>query len=250
MINIYEKNETTFTNNGIATLEPMTCDLTMTINGAWVLSIEHPYDQEGKWKELQKGRIIQVTDINILRNCSTSQRYRIYDTTETLTSIKAIAFPVGMEATYDAIVEEIRLKGKTGTQAVSALSTYLTDSGITKYTLTVSGLSSKARTVEYKDTNLIAALCGQNDDSIVNKYNAEVAYNNYQIFIKDSIGSATNYDVRLGKNLTGLSYEIDDSDVVTRIYPLASDGVRLNEFNTGMSGENHYIDSLYHLYCK
>ena len=244
MINIYEKNETTFTNNGIATLEPMTCDLTMTINGAWVLSIEHPYDQEGKWKELQKGRIIQVTDINILRNCSTSQRYRIYDTTETLTSIKAIAFPVGMEATYDAIVEEIRLKGKTGNQAVSALSTYLTDSGITKYTLTVSGLSSKARTVEYKDTNLIAALCGQNDDSIVNKYNAEVAYNNYQIFIKDSIGSATNYDVRLGKNLTGLSYEIDDSDVVTRIYPLASDGVRLNEFNTGMSGENHYIDSL------
>ena len=244
MINIYEKNETTFTNNGIATLEPMTCDLTMTINGAWVLSIEHPYDQEGKWKELQKGRIIQVTDINILRNCSTSQRYRIYDTTETLTSIKAIAFPVGMEATYDAIVEEIRLKGKTGNQAVSALSTYLTDSGVTKYTLTVSGLSSKARTVEYKDTNLIAALCGQNDDSIVNKYNAEVSYNNYQIFIKDSIGSATNYDVRLGKNLTGLSYEIDDSDVVTRIYPLASDGVRLNEFNTGMSGENHYIDSL------
>lgn len=244
MINIYEKNETTFTNNGIATLEPMTCDLTMTINGAWVLSIEHPYDQEGKWKELQKGRIIQVTDINILRNCSTSQRYRIYDTTETLTSIKAIAFPVGMEATYDAIIEEIRLKGKTGNQAVSALSTYLTDSGVTKYTLTVSGLSAKARTVEYKDTNLIAALCGQDDDSIVNKYNAEVAYNNYQIFIKDSIGSATNYDVRLGKNLTGLSYEIDDSDVVTRIYPLASDGVRLNEFNTGMSGENHYIDSL------
>lgn len=244
MINIYEKNETTFTNNGIATLEPMTCDLTMTINGAWVLSIEHPYDQEGKWKELQKGRIIQVTDINILRNCSTSQRYRIYDTTETLTSIKAIAFPVGMEATYDAIIEEIRLKGKTGNQAVSALSTYLTDSGVTKYTLTVSGLSAKARTVEYKDTNLIAALCGQDDDSIVNKYNAEVAYNNYQIFIKDSIGSATNYDVRLGKNLTGLSYEIDDSGVVTRIYPLASDGVRLNEFNTGMSGENHYIDSL------
>lgn len=244
MINIFAENETVFSSNGKATLEPMTCTLSMTINGAWVLNMECPYDIEGKWKEIIKGRIIQVTDINILRGCSTSQRYRIYDTTETLTSIKVIAFPVGMEATYDAIIEEIRLKSKTGNSAVAQLSTYLTNAGVTKYTLTASGLSTKARTVEYKDTNLIAVLCGQGDDSIVNKYNAEIAYNNYQIFIKDSIGSATNYDVRLGKNLTGLNYEVDDSAVVTRIYPLSSDGVRFNEFDTGLSGENHYIDSL------
>ena len=239
MINVYAKNETVFTNNGIATLEPITCDLSMTVNGAWVLNMECPCDTDNKWKELVKGRIIQVTGINVLRNCSTSQRYRIYDTTETLTSIKVIAFPVGMEATYDAVIEYIAKKNRTGNQAVSDLSSYLTAQGVTKYTLTASGLS-KSRSYEFRNTNLVAALCGQ-ESSIVSKYNAEVAYNNYQIFVKKNIGSTTDYDVRIGKNLTGLSYEMDDSAVVTRLYPVSQDGIRLNDF--GSEVLPHYVQS-------
>lgn len=243
MICVYSSDTSTFTNNGLAVLEPTLCELTMTINGAWTLTLEHPYDLDGKYLNLEKGNIIKVTDIGILRGCDTTQRYRIYDSVKGLSSMRVIALPVGMEATYDAIIEELNIKAKTGNQAVALISSYLTNHGVSKYTLTASGLSKK-RTTKFKNTNLIAALCGSDDGSIVNKYGAEIAYNNYQIFVKSHIGNTTpQYDVRIGKNLTGLSYDTDDSAVVTRLYPISDDDIRYNSFDTGTSGNNSYYDA-------
>ena len=243
MICVYSSDTTTFTNNGLAVLEPTLCELTMTINGAWTLTLEHPYDLDGKYLNLEKGNIIKVTDIGILRGCDTTQRYRIYDSVKGLSSMRVIALPVGMEATYDAIIEELNIKAKTGNQAVALISSYLTNHGVSKYTLTASGLSKK-RTTKFKNTNLIAALCGSDDGSIVNKYGAEILYNNYQIFVKSHIGNTTpQYDVRIGKNLTGLSYDTDDSEVVTRLYPISDDDIRYNSFDTGTSGNNSYYDA-------
>ena len=245
MINVYAANATDFSTNGIATLEPTLCELAMTINGAWVLTLEHPFDENNKYinldnaepirPELKKGNIIKVTDIAALRDCDSTQLFRIYDTVKTLTSIRVTAFPVGMEATYDSIIEELKLNNKNGTQVISELRAAADEvtsgSDIGKYTLSIESSfpTSKKRSVNYKNTNLIAALCGSDDGSFVNKFNAEVAYNNYEIKVKKRLGSGTDYDVRLGKNLTGLSFEIDDSAVVTRLYPISQDDLKLKD---------------------
>lgn len=245
MINVYAANATDFSTNGIATLEPTLCELAMTINGAWVLTLEHSFDENNKYinldnaepirPELKKGNIIKVTDIVALRDCDSTQLFRIYDTVKTLTSIRVTAFPVGMEATYDSIIEELKLNNKNGKQVISELRTAADEvtsgSDIGKYTLSIESSfpTSKKRSVNYKNTNLIAALCGSDEGSFVNKFNAEVAYNNYEIKVKKRLGSGTDYDVRLGKNLTGLSFEIDDSAVVTRLYPISQDDLRLKD---------------------
>lgn len=262
MINVYAANATDFSTNGIATLEPTLCELAMTINGAWVLTLEHSFDENNKYinldnaepirPELKKGNIIKVTDIAALRDCDSTQLFRIYDTVKTLTSIRVTAFPVGMEATYDSIIEELKLNNKNGKQVISELRAAADEvtsgSDIGKYTLSIESSfpTSKKRSVNYKNTNLIAALCGSDEGSFVNKFNAEVAYNNYEIKVKKRLGSNTDYEVRLGKNLTGLSFEIDDSAVVTRLYPISQDDLRLKDDTDRRYIPGHeirYIDS-------
>ena len=245
MINVYAPDASDFSNNGLATLEPTSCELSLTINGAWVLSLEHPFDENEKYKnldnaepissELKKGNILKVTGITALRDSDSTQLFRIYDTVKSLTSIKVTAFPIGMEATYDAIIEELKLNNKNGKQVISELRTAASEvtagSDTGKYTLSVDSNfpTAKKRSVNYKNTNLIAALCGSDDGSFVNTFNAEVTYNNYEIKVKKRLGSTTDYEVMLGKNLTGLSFEIDDSAVVTRIYPISQDDLRLKD---------------------
>lgn len=252
MINVYASDTSVFTNNGLATLEPISCELSMTINGAWVLTLVHPFDAEGRYQfldnnEYSKGNIIKVTGITALRDCDSTQLFRIYDSVKSLTDITVTAFPIGMEATYDAIIEELKLENKTGKQVGTELATTIPN----KYTLTVSSSLTKKRSVSYKNTNLIAVLCGSNDGSFVNKFNAEVAYNNYEIKVKKRLGSSTDYDVRIGKNLTGINYDIDDSSAVTRLYPISADGLRLYDA-TDMrylppAQPTRYIDSTNHV---
>ena len=66
MITIFEPTETDFTTNGLGVLEPLSCYLNVTINGAWVVEMEHPYDSENKYEKITKDNIIKITGIPII----------------------------------------------------------------------------------------------------------------------------------------------------------------------------------------
>ena len=231
MINVYSKGTTTFNNNGLATLIPLSCEVKIDINGAWQLTLEHPFDKEKRYAYLEKDAILRVTGIDCVREwTSTTQFFRIYDTKKTLTSLSVIAFPLGMEATYDAPIESLVIDNKTGASAASDLDSYVKNhDSNNKYTLT-SNVTRQARS-QFENTNLIAAISGSDENSFVNKWGGEVVYDNYPISIKNIIGDQTQdraYPIRYGRNLTGLTHEIDASSVITRLYPLSSDDLRLN----------------------
>ena len=80
MITIYSPNETSFTDNGLGVLEPFSCVLSVTINGAWSLELEHIFDEDEKYKKIEKNNIIKIDNIPIVaEQTSTYQLYRIYD---------------------------------------------------------------------------------------------------------------------------------------------------------------------------
>ena len=246
MITIHEGTANTFTDNGIAVIEPLSCNFIVNINGSWSLELEMPFDEDQKFKKLQKGNIIKVDDIPVItEQQSNYQLFRIYDDVLTLTSVKVIAFPVAFEATYDAVIEEEYTTGdtaKTLSQVVSGLMTYLSDHSISKYTVSVSNYpSTPTKTCSYENTNLIAVISGSEDTSIINSWNAEAVYDNYDILIKQKIGNqASDYEVRYGKNLTGLSVDTDISGVVTRLYPISKEGIRYNNNNVSyIESDNH-----------
>lgn len=235
MICIYKQDNNNYTNNGDAVLIPTVCDLAMTINGAWQLKITHPYDPEERYKLITEGAIIRIELECIAELETVYQLFRVYQYTKGLHSIEAIAFPVAMESTYDAPIDNLVISGKTGAQAMAQLQTFTN-----KYTLssdvTATGSSS------YNNTNINEAIASGNDNSFIQVWGGEILYDNYKFKVKTRLGDDTAGDHRVmyGRNLTNIEYEKDDSGIITRISPISQDNIRLD--GTGYVDSSHISD--------
>ena len=84
-----------------------------------------------------------------------------------------------------------------------------------------SDLTSTAEDVEWENVNPVEAMLGEN--GLVSKYGAELARDWYDVFLVGRVGNDTDVSIREKKNLTGVSYDVDETDVVTRIMPTGED---------------------------
>ena len=84
-----------------------------------------------------------------------------------------------------------------------------------------SDLTSTAADVEWENINPVEAMLG--DNGLVSKYGAELARDWYDVFLVRRVGNDTDVAIREKKNLTGISYDVDETDVVTRIMPTGED---------------------------
>ena len=84
-----------------------------------------------------------------------------------------------------------------------------------------SDLTSTAEDVEWENVNPVEAMLGE--DGLVSKYGAELARDWYDVFLVKCVGNDTDVSIREKKNLTGISYDVDETDVVTRIMPTGED---------------------------
>ena len=84
-----------------------------------------------------------------------------------------------------------------------------------------SNLTSTAEDVEWENVNPVEAMLGE--DGLVSKYGAELARDWYDVFLVRRVGNDTDVSIREKKNLTGISYDVDETDVVTRIMPTGED---------------------------
>ena len=84
-----------------------------------------------------------------------------------------------------------------------------------------SDLTSTAEDVEWENVNPVEAMLGEN--GLVSKYGVELARDWYDVFLVRRVGNDTDVSIREKKNLTGISYDVDETDVVTRIMPTGED---------------------------
>ena len=84
-----------------------------------------------------------------------------------------------------------------------------------------SDLTSTAEDVEWENINPVEAMLGEN--GLVSKYGAELARDWYDVFLVKRVGNDTDVSIREKKNLTGISYDVDETDLVTRIMPTGED---------------------------
>lgn len=237
MINVYSKNETNFNTNGIATLEPTECLFTADINGVWQLDLVLAYDNDGKYESVEKDSIIKVNNINVINEQQYNyQLFRVYDIKKDNDSESVICYPVGLDARFDTYVDHLELYDMTGIAAISRIN------GLTsKYTLTSD--INKVASSEYKHSNIIAMINGE-EGGFVNVWGGEICYDNYTIMVLSRLGRSTGApDVRYGKNITGMEYELDTTNVVTRLYPETADGTKLNADTRYQLTANNYVDS-------
>lgn len=220
MINIYKPTNTIYSNNGDAILIPTVCEIDITINGKWVLNLAHPYDAEERYKLIEEGAVLQI-DADCIREITGRQRWRIYEAEKGLHAVTATAYPVAMEATFDAPVDNVIAKDKTGVQAMALL-----QAKTNKYTLSTDITAQKSSS--WENTNINQAIGGSEAGSFVEVWGGEIIYNNLTFNVKSRIGQDNGYQIRYGRNMTDILRTVDDSGLVTRIYPISQDGIRLN----------------------
>lgn len=225
MIDLYVANNTNYEMNGNMELLPTSCEVDAEINGSWTLSMTHPIDEEGRWKEIIEGAVVKVNSFNGI------QLFRIKKVTKQDSGLMAYAEPIFLDSVGDCFNYDVRPTNATGG---AALSTILASNN--KYSGS-SNIPIRA-TAYYVLKNAMECIAGNEDNSFLNRWGGEIEYNNFQIIINERIGTDNGVELLYGKNIPtdGMRETISIEDVVTRIVPKGFNG-RI------ISSGNQYVNS-------
>ena len=146
------------------------------------------------------------------------QPFRIYRVVPELDKVTAYARHVF----YDLLDNMIRKLEPGSSDTGAAVVQDLSEECLSEHPFTFySDLTSTAEEVSFENKNPVDCLLGS--DGIIEKYGGELQRDWFDAFIVDRIGSDTNIEIRQGKNLTGIKYDVDATDVTTRIMPTGQD---------------------------
>ena len=212
MIQLYKKGNTNYDQNGDIVLTPTKCLLDSTLNGDWLGSMEHPLDEDGKWKLIQDDAVIKAPASD-----GTEQLYRIvnYDVDDNK-GVTCDLEHIFYDSMDDCWIDD---KRPTNTNGQGALNSIITNP---KY----SGSSNIVRisTAYYVDKNLMEALNGSDENSFISRWGGEIYFDNFHVSVNNRVGADRNVEIRYGKNINGMHISTDMRDIVTRIKPKAYNG--------------------------
>ena len=146
------------------------------------------------------------------------QPFRIYRVVPELTKVTVYARHIFYDL-LDNMVKSLKPSpSAVGASVVQSLaSACLSEHGFTFY----SDLTSTAEEVEWENVNPVEAMLGEG--GLVGKYKAELARDWFDVFLVRRVGVDSGVQIREKKNLLGISYDVDATDVVTRIMPTGED---------------------------
>ena len=223
MIQVYARGNENFDSNGDMTLLPTICELSTEINGAWELTMSHPIDKEGRWEYLEEEAVISAPTFQ-----DEHQLFRIDKCVKTDTTVEITAYPIFFDGADDCILMDARPTDRSGQDALDIMMEGSRYSG--RSDIATGG------TAYFIRRNLMDAINGENEPTFVQVWGGEILYDNFTVIINERIGGDYGVEIRYGKNMDGLSYTVDMSDVATRIIPVAYNG-RM------MSGDAPWVDS-------
>lgn len=214
MITIHEKTAQKFDTLGLGALLPGSCVVTEEINGSYELKLSHPYDEGGKWKRIERGRILYASTPRGM------QPFRIYNTKPNMSGIEVNARHIFYDL-LDNQCSEISFNG-TASGALAALQ------GAFAFPMPFSFATdiSVAGAMETGRMNPVQALLSDDDEttSFTKGFGGELLRDGFKVSILTAMGQDRDVSIRYGKNLVGLDVTEDEADVKTRILCYGSDG--------------------------
>ena len=146
------------------------------------------------------------------------QPFRIYRVVPELDKITVYARHVFYDLLDNMIKSYKPSSSAVGASVVQTISSScLSEHDFTFY----SDLDSRAEDVEFENCNPVDALLGES--GVVEKYTGELTRDWWDVYVVKRVGQDSNVQIRQAKNLLGISYDIDLTDVVTRIMPTGED---------------------------
>lgn len=214
MICIYDKKTTkgNFDNNGLGILsEAISCYITEELNGDFSLELEYPANSK-KSKYLIEWNIIKAD----------GQLFRIY-MVEKDSNDKNVIKVWAKHIFYDLAYYFIESMEGKNCSVKTALEKSLIGDLLTIYTVDSDIIISNSISLEEK--NPVEAIF-----SIINIWECgQLKRDNFDIKILNSMGKDAGVLIAQGKNISGLKFNIDTTSVVTKLYPVGKDGIKLTE---------------------
>lgn len=166
------------------------------------------------------------------------QPFRIYRVVPELDKITVHARHIFYDLLDNMVKECTPATNQSGASVVAALSeACLSDHDFTFISDITSAIDPDAldddETVEFRNMNPVEALIG--DDGVVHYYGGELARDWFDVYLINRVGLDSGVQIREGKNLLGISYDENDTDVITRLMPTGED----------KDGELLYLPELY-----
>lgn len=199
MIRLYDKNETDFTHNGICILKPLEATVTEELNGDYSLKITMP---RGK-KEIEIEQIIKVP------TPKSQQFFRVYNSDIDMLGNQVFYARHIFYDLLDYFIEDTRPSG-SGALAISKILENTPFTGTSDIT--------EQGTAYYQMMNPVKAILGA-DNAFIEVWGGELERDNFNVRMKNHLGTDRGVSIRYRKNLTGLRLQTDLSGVYTKIMP-------------------------------
>lgn len=188
------------------------------LNGQFSLEIKYPIKAYLS-DEIKSGRII-TCEVGY----GSRQAFRIYKTNKTLDEITIYANHIFYDLT-DNMLEDVYPKNLDANQFIN----WILSHSQYKTNFKGSGNISNVATARYVRKNIVKAIMGDEENSILKLFSAELERNNYDISILRRRGSDRGVSIRYARNINGISFDEDNSTIGTRIMPKGYDGILLPE---------------------
>ena len=166
----------------------------------------------------REGSASQAVSSTVEERQLRDQPFRIYRVVPELDKITVYARHIFYDLLDNMIQSYKPSSSAVGASVVQTLSSScLSEHDFTFY----SDLDGTAEEVEFVNVNPVDALLGEG--GVVEKYAGELTRDWFDVFVVKRVGQDSNVQIRQAKNLLGVSYDIDLTDVVTRIMPTGED---------------------------
>lgn len=205
--------QTDFNNNGLRILTPISCEITEELNGVYELCLTHPFDREGRWKELRELNIIKAE----------GQLFRIYKRFTSISAGEKVRTVYARHIFYDLndkMLEDVRPTDKDGHDFIEHIMSnmFVDDPNgyFLFYNFSYTSDIEKTATSYFQNITPVAALIGE-DNCFINRLGGEIYRDNFYFSINERKEGAVDIQqpIRYGIEMTDIEEDIDYSEFVT-----------------------------------
>ncbi|TVV27057.1 hypothetical protein FO438_03645 [Weissella cibaria] len=210
---LYKSDEIDFTNNGLGQLNELySVDVQEQRNGLLTLTGSYPVTGQ-HYADISEGRIILAKPSPLDDN----HAFRIVNTQLDIAghSLQIEADSITYDLTHN-LVRSVTMKGN-GSTAMSQLHSAIVNPSI--FTLYSDITTSSTSTLNY--VNPMEAIAGT-QGSFLQYWGGEMKRENRRVAMLNRRGRDNVATFRLGKNINGLRYTVDTSNLVTQVIPTVS----------------------------
>ena len=214
---LFPSNATTFTTNGLGTLDCISCKVTEERNGMYEREMEIAQSANHATEIEMSSIIVVIPSVG-----ATKQAFRVYKITKPINEIfKVYAQHISYQLSYIPVFPfEVTASASAASQALAGLKTNAAEACPFNFSTDVDTVSSFAVEQPISLRNALGGVEG----SILDKFGGEFEWNNYNVTLHKTRGVQTpTVYLRYGKNITDLRQEKYISNTVTGICPFWKD---------------------------